>query len=262
MVTAISSPWVIYEDLSMKLARQKADTLGGPMYILGAAGPDWLSAKRLGRDSIAIYDGHGSLFHARVDRAGHLLAVRPIAGTGKFSVERMETLDMDGLTASFAAAEKQGAGLGMLSPRDTARAENAGGASLWIDYGRPAARGRTVFGGIVPWGEVWRTGANAATQFKTDHTLTFGNVEVPAGFYSLWSVPTATGWKLIVNSETGEWGTEHKPALDMYTIDLAVSTLPQPVERFVIGITPSASGGAITFDWETRRGTATFETQP
>ena len=105
-----------------------------------------------------------------------------------------------------------------------------------IDYGRPAKRGRVVFGGVVPYGKVWRTGANAATQFKTDKALDFGGTIVPAGFYTLWTLPTAKGWKLIVNGETGQWGTEHKPDKDLYTIDMQVTTLPQAVERFTIHV--------------------------
>jgi hypothetical protein len=109
---------------------------------------------------------------------------------------------------------------------------------------------------------VWRTGANAATQFKTDKALDFGGTVVPPGFYTLWTLPTAGGWKLIVNSETGQWGTEHKTEKDLYTIDMKVATLPAPVERFTIGIEPAAGGGTMNFDWDTTRASAAFTVQP
>ena len=131
-----------------------------------------------------------------------------------------------------------------------------------IDYSRPAKRGRVVYGGVVPYGEVWRTGANAATQFKTDKALDFGGTVVPAGFYTLWTVPTASGWKLIVNSETGQWGTAHKAEKDLYTIDMNVSALPQVVERFTISVEPTATGGVLDFDWDTTRASAAFTVQP
>jgi len=150
-----------------------------------------------------------------------------------------------------------------LSPRDTVNVTNAGGATLMIDYGRPSKRGRTVFGGIlVPYGEVWRTGANAATQFKTDRALDFGGTVVPAGFYTLWTLPTATGWKLIVNGETGQWGTAHKPEKDLYTVDMKVSSLPQVVERFTISIDPNATGGVLNLDWDTTRASVAFTVKP
>ena len=187
-LVALSSPWSVYERQTMALARGKPDSLRSSMILLGLATPQWLRVKRIGRDSVEIANEHEDVFHARVDKQGHILGVMPISGTGKFSVQRVGALDLDAMAGAFQAREKAGAGLGVLSPRDTVRA-TAGGAALWIDYGRPGKRGRTVFGGIVPYGEVWRTGANAATQFKTDKALAFGGTVVPAGFYTLWTLP-------------------------------------------------------------------------
>lgn len=260
-VVALSSPWSIYEKFIAKLMQGKGDSLHVPMYLLGAETMNSLSLHKLGRDSVIVSNDHGDLFHVRVDKTGHVLGVLPISGTGKFGVTRVPSLDLNAMTASFAAEEKAGAGLGVLSPRDTVRV-NTGGASLSVDYGRPGKRGRVIFGDVVPYGEVWRTGANAATQFRTDKALDFGGTVVPAGFYTLWTLPTANGWKLIVNSETGQWGTAHNAAKDLYTIDMKVSTLPQPAERFTISVDPSADGGVMNFDWDTRRASAAFTVKP
>jgi len=262
LALALSSPWVVYEGQTMKLARSKSDSLTAPLYYLGGDGIGWLRLSRLGRDSVAIINSHDDVFHAQVDKEGRLLGVLPVAGTGKFSVQRMKELDTDAYLTSFAAEEKQGAGLGTLSPRDTVNVSNAGGATLWIDYGRPGKRGRVIFGDVVPYGAVWRTGANAATQFKTDKALNFGGILVPAGFYTLWTIPTAAGWKLVINSETGQWGTAHNAAKDLYTIDMKVSTLPQSSERFTISVETNAQGGALNLDWDTTRASAAFTTQP
>jgi hypothetical protein len=261
LVVAGSSPWSGYEGLLMDFARSKADSLRTTMYFLGAGSTDWLSLHRLGPDSVSIFNGHQDQFHVRVDKTGRLLGVLPIAGTGKVSVERVATLDVAALAASFAAREQAGAGLGVLSPRDTVRAE-VGGAALWVDYGRPGKRGRVVYGGIVPFGDVWRTGANAATQFKTDKALDFVGTVVPAGFYTLWTIPGAAGWKLVVNGETGQWGTAHKADKDLYTIDMKVSTLPAMVERFTIGIESGAQGGTLNLDWDTTRASVAFTVKP
>jgi hypothetical protein len=262
VVVALSSPWAIYEEQIARLVAGKSDSLHAGMYFIGAPSLDWLSLHRLGRDSVVIWTGHGDLFHARVDKSGHLLGVLPISGTGKFSVQRVPNLDLAAMTASFVTREQAGAGVGMLSPRDTVRVANAGGASLWVDYGRPSKRGRVVFGNVVPYGEVWRTGANAATQFRTDKPLDFGGTVVPAGFYTLWTLPTADGWKLIVNSETGQWGTEHKPAKDLCSIPMKVSVLPTAVERFTISADAGAQGGALNFDWDTTRASVAFTVKP
>jgi hypothetical protein len=263
LVVPGSSPWAGYEGEFVKLAAGTSDSLRGTMYFLGAPASDWYVVRRVGKDSVSLATSHQDVFRARVDATGHLLGMRPIAGTGKFAVERVASLDLDAMAASFIVEERAGAGLGTLSPRDTLRVANAGGASLWIDYGRPGKRGRTIFGDVVPYGEIWRTGANAATQFRTDKALDFGNgVVVPAGFYTLWSLPTAAGWKLVVNSETGQWGTAHDAAKDLYTIDLVRSALQEASERFTIGVQATAGGGVMTFDWDRTRGSAAFTVKP
>lgn len=261
LLVANSSPWALYETQTMKLAASKADTVGTAMYLVGAGGWERLVVGRQGRDSMSIADGHGGRWHAKVDKTGHILGVLPISGTQKFAATRVDKLDLAAWTAASAAREQAAGAVGQLSPRDTVRA-NVGGAALLIDYGRPSKRGRAIYGGIVPYGEVWRTGANAATQFRTDKDLVINGTNVPAGFYTLWTLPTAQGWKLIVNGETGQWGTAHNAAKDLYTIDMKTSTLPAPVERFTIGIEPSGDGGTLNLDWDTTRASVAFTVKP
>jgi hypothetical protein len=258
LIIGASSPWAEYESMMPALLKSKSDTLGGPMFYLGNNVTDRYLLTKVGKDSVRITNTHQDVYVAKVDKKGLILGTRPVSGTQKFAIARVDKLDLDALVASYAAREQAGAGVGVLSPRDTVRVDNAGGASLMIDYGRPAKRGRVVYGGIVPYGEVWRTGANAATQFKTDKPLDFGGTVVPAGFYTLWTLPTANGWKLIVNGETGQWGTAHKAEKDLYTLDMRVSTLPQVVERFTISVDPSATGGVLNLDWDTTRSSIAF----
>ena len=253
-----ASPWSGYESLMPTLMKSKSDTLGGSMYFIGAANTERYLLTKVGKDSVRIENTHLDVYVAKVDKKGRILGTRPVSGTGKFAITRVDKLDLDALVASYTAREQAGAGVGVLSPRDTVKVDNAGGAALMIDYSRPSKRGRVVYGGVVPYGEVWRTGANAATQFKTDKALDFGGTVVPAGFYTLWTVPTASGWKLIVNSETGQWGTAHKAEKDLYTIDMKTSTLPQVVERFTISVEPSATGGVLNLDWDTTRASIAF----
>lgn len=260
VMQAMSSPWAIYEQHLMHLMSGKADSLTGSQYFLGADAPGRFTLRKLGRDSVSLTNEHDDVFHIRVDARGHVLGVLPIAGTGKFAVERVAALDLDALAAAFLARDQHGAGLGVLSPRDTVRVEGAGGASLWVDYGRPGKRGREIFGNVVPYGEVWRTGANAATQFRTDKALSFGGTVVPAGLYTIWALPSRAGWKLMVNSQTGQWGTEHDAAKDIASIDMKVSTLPAAVERFTISVETSAQGGILNLDWDTTRAAAPFTT--
>jgi hypothetical protein len=261
LVMALSAPWALYEDAMMKLAKAKGDSLRTTMYAVGAPNTYWLSLHRLGRDSVAIINERGDQYHVKVDKTGRILGVSPIAGTAKVSAERVASVDLAALTASFAAREQSGAGMGVLSPRDSVKTTVAG-ASLYVDYGRPGKRGRVVFGTVVPYGDVWRTGANAATQFRTDKALDFGGTVVPAGFYTLWTVPQKDTWTLVINSETGQWGTEHKADKDLYKIPMKLSTLPQSVEKFTISIEPAPEGGVIHMDWDTTRATANFAVKP
>jgi len=256
LVLSATSPWAGYETRLMDFVRSKKDSLRGTMYLLGAGSTDWLSLHRVSKDSVAIANGHQDVFHVQVDKNGRIVAVRPISGTGKFSVDRVEKLDVDAMAASYAAREQSGGGMGMLSPRDSV-VTTVAGAALWIDYGRPAKRGRVVFGTVVPFGEVWRTGANAATQFRTDKALDFGGTVVPAGFYTLWTIPAPNGWKLIINS-----GTAHKTDKDVMTIDMKTSALPQVVERFTISVEPAEQGGVLNMDWDTTRASAAFTVKP
>ncbi|MEQ1834689.1 MAG: DUF2911 domain-containing protein [Candidatus Eisenbacteria bacterium] len=262
LVIFSTSPWSLFEGAIQQLVKSRRDTLGGVLYYMGATAPERYLLRRLGRDSVEISNTHGDLYHAATDKAGHITGTLPIAGTAKFAIERVAALDLDAMGAAFLAREQSGAGVGTLSPRDSVKVASAGGAAISIDYGRPAKRGRAVFGGIVPYGEVWRTGANAATQFKTDRALDFGGITVPAGAYTLWTIPSATGWKLVFNSQTGQWGTQHDASKDVFTVPMTLTALPEVVERFTIGVSPSDSGGTLMLDWDTTRASAAFTTRP
>jgi hypothetical protein len=216
------------------------------------------SISRIGRDSVAI-DYYGSPMRARIDAQGRMEGLQASMTTVKVVVTRQDSADVDALAHAFAAAEIQAGPLGQMSPRDTAHAMIAG-AMLLVDYGRPHMRGRTIFGGIVPMGEVWRTGANAATQFSTDKPLVFGDVALPAGMYTLWSVPGENGAQLIINRQTGQWGTDYDASKDLARVPLRQSALPEPVEVFTISIRPRGErGGTLVMEWERTRWEVEFE---
>lgn len=258
VLISVGSLFPTYEQAIRRFIRSKADTLGTPVAYIGTALTGWLSLARLGRDTVSIHTSRGDLFLARVDRAGRVLGARPLAGTAQYTAKRVANLDLEGLTAGWVASEKAAGAMGALSVRDTVTA-SAGGAALWVDYGRPSKRGREVFGALVPWGKVWRTGANAATQFRTDRALAFGEATLPPGTYTLWTVPSPSGWKLMVNSETGQWGTDHKKEKDLFAVDMKVETLPAVAERFTIAIEPGPEGGELRLDWDTTRASVAFK---
>ena len=144
------------------------------------------------------------------------------------------------------------------SPRDTAEA-TVGGARVMVDYGRPYKRGRQIFGGLVPLNQVWRTGANAATTLVTNRALRLGTTTVPAGTYTLYTIPTASGWTLIVNRQTGQWGTEYDEKQDLARIPMRAARVSAPVEQFTIAVEPRGqAGGVLSMAWDTTRAELPF----
>ncbi len=128
------------------------------------------------------------------------------------------------------------------------------GATISITYGRPYAKGRQVFGSLVPYGEVWRTGADEATTLETSADLDIGGTEVPAGTYTLYTLPDQSDCQLIVNKETGQFGTEYAQEDDLARIDMEHETLPATVEQLTVNLAPQTDGGGLlTIDWETTR---------
>jgi hypothetical protein len=140
------------------------------------------------------------------------------------------------------------------SPPASASCDLGGGKSIKTDYSSPRMKGRKVYGGLVPFGEVWRTGANAATTFVTSADVTVGGKTVPAGSYTIFTVPAADKWTLIVNKKTGEWGIPYKYESDeLARVDMKGSKLSAPVENFTISYVKSGSGCTLQIDWETTR---------
>jgi hypothetical protein len=160
--------------------------------------------------------------------------------------------------ASATAAHAQApAARPVASPRDTAEASVAG-ARVMVDYGRPYKRGRQIYGNLVPSNTVWRTGANASTTLVTDRPLRMGSTTIPAGKYSLYSLWTGSAWNLIVNKQTGQWGTEYDQTQDLARIPLKVSTVKAPVEQFTIAVEPKGKSGVLSLTWDDKRGEVPF----
>jgi hypothetical protein len=139
------------------------------------------------------------------------------------------------------------------SPPATASCD-LGGKSIKTAYSSPRMKGRKIYGGLVPFGEVWRTGANEATTFVTTADVVVGGKAVPAGSYTIFTVPTADKWTLIINKKTGEWGIPYKYESDeLARVDMKVSKLPSPVENLTIAYDKAAGGCTLHVDWETTR---------
>jgi hypothetical protein len=140
------------------------------------------------------------------------------------------------------------------SPAASASCDLGGGKTVKTNYSSPRAKGRKIYGGLVPYGEVWRTGANEATTFVTSADIKVGAKDVPAGSYTIFTVPGADKWTLIINKKTGEWGIPYKYESDeLARVDIKVSKLPGPAENLTIAYDKTGNGCTLRIDWETTR---------
>jgi len=142
------------------------------------------------------------------------------------------------------------------SPPAKATCDLGGGKAITVDYSSPRAKGRKVFGGLVPYGEVWRAGANEATTFVSTGDVMVGGTHLPAGSYTLFTIPDKDKWTLIVSKKTGEWGIPYPGASDDFArVDMKASATSAPVENFTIGFDKAASGCTLRMEWETTKAT-------
>jgi len=204
-------------------------------------------------DSMTITHPLRGTMRVAVDSAGAIEVLDARGTTRKLLVERRPWLELDATAAAWAAADAAGRSLGALSGRGEVNATVAG-AAIGVDYGTPSKRGREIWGALVPFGVVWRTGANRATGFTTDRDLMLGSgdhtLTVPAGSYTLFSIPDADGGVLIVNRQTGQAGTAYDAAQDLGRVSLEARPLPDLVEVFTIAVTETASGGMLRLQWD------------
>ena len=146
-----------------------------------------------------------------------------------------------------------------LSPRDSVTL-TLDTNTINVIYGRPSMRGRKIMGQLVPWNLVWRTGANQATHLWTSFDMMLGGVPVPRGLYTFWTLPSPTGWTMIVNKQTGQWGTAYDPSQDLVRFDAPVAQLPAPVDTFTIVLQATGkTSGVLKLLWESTSVSVPFE---
>jgi hypothetical protein len=154
------------------------------------------------------------------------------------------------LTLALVAVDSMAQQRPVLSPRDSVTL-TLDTNTISVNYSRPSMRGRKIMGGLVPWGKVWRTGANLATHLKTSFDMVVGTVPVPRGTYTLWTIPSPNTWKIILNKQTGQWGLNYDARQDLARLDANTETLPSPVDTFTIALQSTGKqGGILKLLWE------------
>jgi hypothetical protein len=259
-------PWVDLVHWPFELVLMRAR--GGQ----GGAAPLLAGGRALAYTVAPAQGGGWTLTHplrgpsvAQVDAQGRLVSLDAAGTTRKVVVTRVPWLELDAPAARWAQADREGRGMGDLSGRGREEATVAG-ARILVDYGQPQRRGRDIFPGVVQWGQVWRTGANRATHFTTDRALVLGDpatgtLEVPAGEYTLFSIPQEDGGWLIVNRQTGQNGTSYDAARDLGRVRMRRGTLAAPVEVFTIRAESAGQGGVLRLSWDDTEFVVPFRVQ-
>jgi hypothetical protein len=239
------------------------------IYDRGAGGRDSVAAIPMAGNSLGVvglcaYSGDTLRMRPspyemlmRFDRSGRLLLTDGVFTTNKaIGTRSAGSADI----SSIARAMKP---TGVLSPRGSAYAGFNRGP-IFISYGRPAVRERTVWGGVlIPLDTIWRTGANEATHLATSKTIALGDMTLVPGLYTLWSQYTRNGMYLIVNRQVGQWGTEYDPKQDIGRVRMDMARTPEHVEDFTITVRPTGPNrGAIDFAWGDSVATASFTVKP
>lgn len=250
-----ATPVFAYAPIGLLREMQRAGLSTDSVPAVGMTGNTvgFIGLEALGGDTLRLR-GAPYAMRLRFDGAGALLAV-----DGSFTTNKATGSRHPG-RADIAAFARAASPTGVLSPRMTAYAGFAQGP-IFINYGSPAVRGRSVWGGVlIPFDSVWRTGANEATHLATSKTIQFGELTLPPGLYTLWTQHTRSGTYLIVNRQVGQWGTAHDPAQDVGRIPMSLAPSAQHVENLTI-VVRSAGGnrGAIDIAWGDSVATASFQ---
>lgn len=235
---SIGLSWVAAE-LQIATARRagSVSTIG---FAPNQSSPSPLEVRLIGSDSAEIVQ-QGFRTGARLDAEGKVIRGDGSLTTQKFLVTRITPPDLAKLGAAWATTP-----MGAASTRDTVNA-TIGQTTLWLDYGRPSRRGREIWGKLVPFDTTWRFGANAAAQLRTSGNLVIGGMTVPAGSYSVWLYPSAEQSYLILNSQTGQWGTQYDAARDVARIPVDKHmSLPASEERFRVFV----ENGVLMMHWD------------
>lgn len=230
-----------YEVATRRMFRKGADSQD--QLMLAGRSPAIFEIRSITSDSVSIKHPYRGTMYGRIDDHGALEYFDATATTRKLIVKKGGLVDMNALAQQFANKN-----IGSLSGEGKTES-SVHGANIVLSFGQPARRGRELFGGIVPWNERWRTGANRATHFKTDKDLRFGELEVPAAEYTLFTIPAPDGGTLIINEQTGQNGNSYDESQDLGRIPMKLLENDTSVELFTIDAIERGDKGVLQLKW-------------
>jgi hypothetical protein len=232
--------YLMYEEAFAAARRRVAKGLDSSIFLLtmftAQKEPQKSRIWFVGTDSAELNYFNVARSGYRFDDKGKLIRADWTGTTYRYQIKRGPDVDVESFARRWAEDDKRGVGIGALSPRDTSRA-TVGGATVTVEYSRPAARGRNIWGDVVRFDRVWRLGADMATHFATTSDLAIGGTKIPAGRYTIWMELARSGSShLIVNKRVNIFGTMYNPDEDLVSIPLERVPLSSAVERLTVGV--------------------------
>lgn len=247
-------------DVALKRMRAAGATAAAAPMLSGARVSGFPLAF-MGADSATVTHPTRGTMRLTVAPDGSIVTLDAGATTRALIVTRGGWPDVPAMARHYASLDAAGRGIGELSGRGLTE-KTVLGADFEIDFGVPLKRGREIWGALVRHGQLWRTGANRATHFTTSRDLRFGDLLVPAGTYTLFSIPEENGGWLIINRQTGQNGQSYDEARDLGRVRLAARPLPGVVEGFTITVDEEAGRGVLKLQWDRKELVAEFVVVP
>ncbi len=249
-----------YEVIIQKMEERGLEILDQP--LLSGHRTLHFEVRKTAADSFIIRHPSRGNIVALMGDDGRLLQLDAQSTTRKLKVNRSGPANLNFLADQFSRREEgTGTGRGALSGRGRTEQEIEE-ALITVDYGRPAKRGRQLFGSLVPWGEVWRTGANMATHLSTDTTLLVeGQLTIPPGEYTIFTIPEMDGGLLIFNRQTGQNGVNYDPSLNLGQVPMKKVVSTGDREYFTIEVVEKEIGGALRLAWGSTQYEVHFDVQ-
>ena len=236
-----------YELALRNAVKSPADSIH-QMLLTGRRLSDFIIHKA-GIDSLTLRHPSRGVMGVTTNARGHLVKLNAALTTRKLIVTRTNELNFEGLAQQFLDRDAKGSPFGSLSGA-VERDFSFKNTQFKVTHGSPSKRGREIFGGIVPWGQRWRTGANRATHFTTSRDLQIGDLTVPAGEYTLFTIPEADGGTLIINKQTGQNGRSYDTSRDLGRVPMTLGRQNEVTEAFTILVEETDSGGVLKLVWD------------
>jgi len=213
--------------------------------------------RKMSEKNFSIGSSVMGMFTLSLDKKGDLRSVDGIGTSWNIKGTVIPFVNMDSVIAANVTKDQKSPHVAITNKLDSVQT-TFGGTGIKIRYSRPSMRGRVIFGEVVPYDRVWRTGADAATKLTVSRPIYFDGRELAAGEYSIFTMPSKNGWTIMFNKQPSIWGTEYKAENDALRVPMSVETLPGSVELLTIQVVPDDKGGTIEVSWEKLKASVKF----